>query len=326
MSNIDIKCSAERKLRFTQTHDGGVYILGSFNVDIVSEVEDFPKVGQTVHAYSTNFYPGGKGANQAAAAAKLSDSVHFSVKIGMDEFGDKAKTHLSGIEINSLTIFEDKAQPTGNAIILVSQKTGDNVITIDLGANETITREEIQKEWPLIQSSAVFLTQLENNFDITKTAVEYASASNTQVILNPAPYTDRVKELLPLIDIITPNETEAQDMAGIAVTNMDSVKEAAHIIHTMGAKNVIITLGSKGCLLFDGKTYTIFPPYKAVVVDTSGAGDSFNGSLASSLANGKSLHQSIRYASAFSSLAVEQKGASNMPDDFLVQARLQMNK
>ncbi len=299
-----------------------VYVLGSFNIDIVSGVSNFPKIGQTIRANSTNFYAGGKGSNQATAASKVSQYVHLTVKLGKDEFADKARSYLSSTNINTFSIFESETAPTGNAIIMVSEDEKNNMIAIDLGANESFTHEEIISEFQKIKRSKVFLTQMENNFDITKSAIELANGTDAVVILNPAPYSDQIKKLVKMVDIITPNETEASDLSGIHVNDLKSAKEAATIIHSMGVSIVIITMGADGCLLYDGETHTHFESFKAVVVDTVGAGDSFNGALAASLAKGEKLHYAVKYASAFASLAVEREGASNMPDDSLVIARL----
>ena len=141
-------------------------------------------------------------------------------------------------------------------------------------------------------------------------------------MLNPAPYIDECKSLIHLIDIITPNETEAQDLTGIKVTDLDTAQQAAKAIHAMGAKIIVMTMGSKGALMFDGQHYRHYPPYKAVVTDTSGAGDSFNGALAACLANEHPIDYAIKFASAYASLAVERKGASNMPEASLAEARL----
>ncbi|PSW20782.1 HTH domain-containing protein [Photobacterium sanctipauli] len=326
MMNLGNKYSQANAAAEKEANTSEVYILGSFNVDIVTEVSSFPTVGQTIHAKSTNFYAGGKGSNQATAAAKVSDAVHFTVKIGKDEFGEKARNYFSSTQLKSLTVMEDEEKPTGNAVVLVSESERDNMITIDLGANENIHEDEISDDLVRIQDAKVFLTQLENNFAITRMAVEYASRTNALVMLNPAPYVDDVKTIINMIDLITPNETEAEELSGVAIHSLEDAKKAAQVIHEMGPKIVIITLGSKGCLVFDGEAFHQFEPFKAVVADTSGAGDSFNGALAACLANGKPLFDAINYASAFASLAVERKGASNMPDDALVQARLALAK
>ncbi|MFA0077702.1 PfkB family carbohydrate kinase [Vibrio artabrorum] len=303
-----------------------VYVLGSFNVDIVSTINKFPKVGQTVKSLSTEFHPGGKGSNQATAASKVSENVHLTIKVGCDEFAEKARSYLSCTSISSFSIFENADKPTGNAIIMISEHDKDNIISIDLGANETFVFQDLLSEFDNISQSRVFLTQLENNFDITKLAIEYAWACDdiSTVMLNPAPYHPGVIELAPYVDIITPNETEATDLSGILVNDIDSAKKAAKIIHSMGFGIVIITLGSNGCVYFDGDDFIHYKAYKAMVVDTVGAGDSFNGSLAASIAKNATVDNAIKYAMAFASLAVEREGASNMPEHDMVLNRLNL--
>ncbi|MDX1303375.1 PfkB family carbohydrate kinase [Photobacterium sp.] len=302
--------------------DEMVFVLGSFNIDIVSELSEFPKVGETVRSISTNFYAGGKGANQATAAAKVNNNVHLMAKIGCDDLGKKASNYLSVTDVNSLTLLEDNEKPTGNAIVFVSKGTNNNFIAINLGANENIKKSEVVAAFDKIKKSKVFLTQLENNFDITKLAINLAKENNVPVILNPAPYNEVVKDILTSVDVITPNEIEAEGLSGIHIQSIEDAKKAAEIIHQLGVEVVIITLGSKGAVMFNGTEFKHYPSFKSVVVDTSGAGDSFNGSLAACLANKYSLDYAIKFASAFASLAVERKGASNMPSYDLVQNRL----
>lgn len=311
-----------RVLNKRLTSDVSVYVLGSFNIDITSEVESFPKVGETIKSLSTNFYAGGKGSNQALAAAQLSDAVHLTVKIGNDEFGEKAKKFLSGSKINSTTVFTTDEVPTGNAIIMTSNTEADNMIAIDLGANESFTYEEIVSEFGAIRNSRVFLAQLENNIEITKAALELAFSTDSLVILNPAPYSIEINHLIPFVDIITPNETEASAISGIEVHDLESAKSAAQLIYNMGSGIVIITMGAKGCLVYDGEKHHHVECYKSVVADTCGAGDSFNGALAAQLSSGKTILEAVKYASAFASLAVERKGASNMPTREQVEARI----
>jgi len=303
--------------------DGGIYILGSFNVDIVSETLMLPRIGQTIRSSSTHFYAGGKGTNQAVAAAKLNNNVHLAIKLGMDEFSEKARKYIANTEISSFTIFENEIASTGIALVWVSHATGDNMITIDLGANETFTQEDILFDLDIIKKCKLFLTQLENNFSITRFAIMQAKSFHALVLVNPAPYVSEVKDILHLIDIITPNKVEAEALSGRVITDIDSAKSAAQCIHQQGAKCVIITLGGQGCLLFDGLIFTYIPAYKSAVVDTSGAGDAFTGALAACIANGKALIDSVQYACAFASLKVERKGASNMPNSSLVYHRMQ---
>ncbi|MHC9244702.1 ribokinase [Aeromonas jandaei] len=303
-----------------------IYILGSFNIDIVLEINEFPKVGESVLAHSTKYYGGGKGANQAIAAAKINNHVHLTIKVGQDLFADRAKSYLANANIASLNILEDTEHPTGNAIILVSQPSGENKIAINLGANSHITVDDIIHDLDAIRDCRVFLTQLENNFDIMSLAITYAKKCGATTILNPTPYNECVKKILPFVDIITPNEVEASDLSGLVIKDNESAKLAAEIIYNMGVKNVIITLGDKGCHYFNGQRHIHLSGHKAAVIDSSGAGDSFNGSLAASIANGKSIEDALIFANAFASLKVERRGASNMPDISLVKARLLKNQ
>ncbi len=319
-SDSDFSIAPQPKERLL---DGGIYILGSFNVDIVSETMMLPQIGQTIRSSSTNFYAGGKGTNQAVAAAKINNNVHLAIKLGMDEFSEKARKYITNTEVSSFTIFENEIASTGIAIVWVSSTTGDNMISIDLGANETFTQEDILFDLEIIQNCKVFLTQLENNFPITRFAIMQAKSFQALVVVNPAPYVSEVKEILHLIDIITPNKVEAEALSGMAITDINSAKSAARHIHDHGAKCVIITLGNQGCVLFDGDSFTHVPAYKSAVIDTSGAGDAFTGALAGCIANGKKLIDSVQYASAFASLKVERKGASNMPNSALVYHRMQ---
>ncbi|WP_272676936.1 PfkB family carbohydrate kinase [Providencia huaxiensis] len=300
-----------------------VYILGSFNVDIVSEITALPQIGQTIRASATHFYAGGKGTNQAIAAAKINNNVHLTVKLGSDEFSKKAKRYLTKTEISSFSFLVNEVSPTGIAIVWVSDATGDNMISVTLGANETFTEEDVLLDIDIIRNCRVFLTQLENNFPITRYAIMQAKLGKAIIVLNPAPYVPEIKEILHLIDIITPNKIEAEALSGVVIDDINSAKNAAKSIHIQGAKSVIITLGSQGCLIFDGKVYTHIPAYKSAVVDTSGAADAFTGALAAYIANGKELVNAAQYASAFASLKVERKGASNMPSSSLVYHRKQ---
>lgn len=300
---------------------GKVCVFGSFNVDIVAKVARFPKNGETIVAKETTFGPGGKGANQALACHTAGARVHFATKVGRDQFNSFARQHFESCGLDSFTLYEAGDASTGSAVIYVNDE-GENFIAIGPGANHRITREEIADLLPFISESKVLLVQLENNFDALEGIIQLAKGLNVQVILNPAPYALEVERLIPQVDILTPNETEASAISGIEICDIQTAKEAATIIHDKGVKSVIITLGRQGSVLFDGERYTHIPAYNAVAVDTTGAGDAFNGALAASLAKGKNLIQAALYATAFASLAVEREGAANMPSDSLVEARM----
>lgn len=301
---------------------GKVCVFGSFNVDIVARVERFPRGGESLLALASSLGPGGKGANQATAASKAGAKVHFAAKVGKDQFSQLAADHLNASEIHSYTLYQSDSEPTGNAIIYVSQENGENMIAIYSGANKTITHNEVQAIASELSSSDVLLVQLENNLDAIVALIEMAHGLGKTVILNPAPCSDEIIQCLPFVDVITPNETEASLLSGVDVRDLDTAKEAALIIADMGAKKVLITMGSRGALLLDNKQFSHIRAFPAVTVDTTGAGDAFNGALAASLAAGNSLVQAATWASAFASLAVELEGASNMPDFEQATARL----
>lgn len=305
----------------SKTMVGKVCVFGSFNVDIVAKVNRFPKEGETLIAKEITFGPGGKGANQALASHSAGARVHFATKVGKDQFNQFARNHFDSSGLDSFSLYETAEASTGSAVIYVNDD-GENVIAISPGANHLVTDEEIAELVPYLADSKVLLVQLENNFDAIEGVMKLAKGVGTQVILNPAPYSPEVDKLIGYADLITPNETEASQISGIEVRDIDSAKEAARSIFNKGVANVIITMGQKGALLFDGEQFSLVPSYKAVAIDTTGAGDAFNGALCASLAMNKKLTQSMLHASAFASLAVEREGAANMPTNALVEARM----
>lgn len=304
---------------------GNVCVFGSFNVDIVAKVERFPKNGETLISRETTFGPGGKGANQAVAAHSAGANVHFSTKIGKDQFNQFVKDHFDSCGMDSLSIYESESAATGSAVIYVNDN-GENFIAICPGANQLITDDEVVKLLPYLKKSKVLLVQLENNLDAIYSVMKLAKDIDVKVILNPAPYTKGLDNLFIHADIITPNETEASEISGVNITDIESAKLAAKNIHEKGVENVIITMGKLGSVIYEGSQFYHVPSYSAVVVDTTGAGDAFNGALAASLAKGNNIFQSALYATAFASLAVEREGASNMPDNDLVEARIKQQK
>lgn len=300
---------------------GKVCILGSFNVDIVAKVRRFPQDGETLIAREVTLGPGGKGANQALAAHRAGAQVHFASKVGRDQFNSFACNHIESVGMNSLTLYESQEATTGSAVIYVNDE-GENMIAIFPGANHDVSDNDIAQLSPFIAESDVFVVQMENNVSATKLALKCAKDLGVMTILNPAPWSPEVAALLPFADIVTPNETEAMAMSGVQVHDIPSAMQAAKHIYDAGQCAVIITLGKQGCMIFDGEHYFHIPAFSAVAVDTTGAGDAFNGALAASLAKGETLPQAAWYASAFASLAVEQEGAANMPDETLVAARI----
>ena len=314
--------TARQHVQSLRPGGGKVCILGAFNVDIVAKVVRFPRGGESLLAQGSSLGPGGKGANQAMAASKAGAKVHFVSKVGKDQFSQFAFDHLSSSGIHSFRLYQSDCEPTGNAIIYVSQEDGENMIAIYSGANKTLTSDEIASMTAELANTDVLLVQLENNFDATLKAIQLARTLGVKVIMNPAPYSRDVLSCLHDIDIITPNETEASRLSGIEITNMDTAREAARTIAALGASRVIITMGSRGALLYDTQQFQHIPAFPALSVDTTGAGDAFNGALAAAIASGQSLAQAATFAAAFASLAVEREGASNMPAYQQVVSRL----
>ncbi|EAM3007341.1 DeoR family transcriptional regulator [Salmonella enterica] len=300
-----------------------VCVIGSFNVDIISYLPRLPAVGESLLANKFIFSPGGKGCNQALAASYADSDVHFITKVGADHFSEYAINFMNASKIHKSIIYQTQGTQTGTATILVNEDTGDNVIAIYPGANMTITPDEVVIQQEAIINANIVLLQLETNYSALRQAIALAQKNSIPVIINPAPYNDGVNSIIENIDYITPNETEAGLLAGIEVTDIASAREAAKIIHQKGVKTTIITLGSKGSLAYDGRKFIYSPAFPAVVKNTAGAGDAFNGALASGLAKGKPLESALCYASAFASLAVETANASDMPEHESVIHRIQ---
>lgn len=296
-----------------KTH-GKVFIMGSFNIDLVYRINDFPVSGETIRALSSCCLPGGKGSNQAIACLKAGARTHFTVKLGDDEFAQKALLFLRGLLFEQLTCFEQQQCATGSAVVMVAENAGDNAIVISPGANQKIKTDEVVSCYDAISKNDVFLTQMENNPDATGLALKFAHACGLITILNPAPWREEVRKLLPFATYVTPNLTEAAAIVGSTLVTDADIRDAAETIYAAGAQNVLITLGKEGCWLFDGNKHRRFPAFPAVNIDTSGAGDAFNGALAARLADRECIESSITYASAFASLAVEREGAANMPE------------
>ena len=273
-------------------------------------------------AQGSTLGPGGKGANQAMAASRAGARVHFVAKVGTDRFSQFAFDHLSSSDIHSFRLYQTDTEPTGSAIIYVSQENGENMIAIYPGANKTLTDAEIAELTHELTDADVLLLQLENNVEATRSAIRLAHALGVRIIMNPAPFSSEVVNVLPMIDVLTPNETEASRLSGIEICDMASARKAAQAIVAQGAQRVIITMGARGALLFDAPHCHVIPAFPALSVDTTGAGDAFNGALAAALAQGQPLLQAATWASAFASLAVEREGASNMPKRHQVITRL----
>lgn len=288
-----------------------VTVVGSFVVDLTSRAPHMPVPGETVLGRSFKLGPGGKGGNQAVAAARAGSQVTMITKLGDDEFGAIAVKSFKAAGINIDYTPITKEHPTGSAQIIVDD-AGENMIVVTLGACGTITREEVFAAEEVIKKSSVVVTQLETSRDAVMAAVELAHKYNVPAVFNPAPYNDNYpREILPMVSYATPNETEAGFMAGVVINDDESAILAASKIKGLGVKTVIITLGKRGCLIFNGTgDYTFVPAFKVEAVDTTGAGDAFNGGFAHAIEKGMDVKEAVRYASAVAAISVTRFGTA----------------
>lgn len=287
-----------------------ITVVGSYVVDLMSRAPHMPKVGETVLGGPFRMGPGGKGGNQAVAAARQGSKVYMVTKLGDDEFGELARQNFKKEHVDSKYVFVDPEESTGAALIIVDSN-GDNEIVVALGACGKLTAGDVAVSEDAIRDSAVVLVQLETSTEAVVKTVELASGHGVPVILNPAPYQEFPREILKHVSYITPNETEASLLSGVEVVDEAGALEAAKLMYGMGVPNVIITLGKNGCYLYNGgQSGTLFPAFKVDAVDSTGAGDAFNGGLAHGLAGGMSLGEAIRYANAVAGLSVTRIGTA----------------
>ena len=288
-----------------------ISILGIFVADISFSGPKIPTIGETILGNKYNVGPGGKGCNQAVAIARLGGKVNFISKIGRDEYGELALNTLKKNKIDTKNIIQDKNLQTGVAGILVDQNSGKNAINVIVGAPSTLKISEINKEINLIKKSKIFLTQLEVPKDVTLHCLKMAKENGCLTILNPAPASQINKEFYSNIDFFTPNETEAEFYTGIKITNEQEAKQAADKLIHLGIKKVIITLGEKGLFYSDGKEEIYLRASKVKVVDTTGAGDAFNGGLAFGLSKEKSIKECLELANKVAGISTTKLGAGD---------------
>ncbi|WP_313068627.1 ribokinase [Atlantibacter hermannii] len=287
---------------------GKLVVLGSINADHILNLESFPKPGETLTGSHYQVAFGGKGANQAVAAGRSGADIAFIACVGDDDTGRRVCTQLASDKIDITPVATIADESTGVALIFVNAE-GENVIGISAGANSALTPERVNVQHDLIAQASALLMQLESPVESVLAAAKIAKQNNTSVILNPAPARTLSDELLGLVDIITPNETEAEKLTGVKVESDDDAAQAAQRLHDKGINTVIITLGSRGVWASrDGKGQRV-PGFKVETVDTIAAGDTFNGALVTALLEGKALSDAIRFAHAAAAIAVTRRGA-----------------
>ena len=287
-----------------------IIVIGSINTDIVIQSEHLPAPGETVLGNKFFMNPGGKGANQAVAASRLGGAVAFIAKIGNDLFGRQALQHLKKEGIQTDHVITDAHHPSGVALIMVD-RNGENSIVVALGSNGCLVKEDIQQAQSFIEKAEYILMQLEIPLNTVEHVLETAFLLNKKTILNPAPAQHLSDTAFSKIYMITPNETEASFLSGIAVHDADSAKEAAVIIKKRGVKIVVITLGSKGAYVHSDDLSKLIeaPPVNAI--DTTAAGDVFNGALVVALSEGNGLEEAVSFACHAASIAVTRVGAQS---------------
>lgn len=287
-------------------------ILGSLNMDIVLKVENMAKIGETIFAKSLTTIPGGKGANQAVASKRMGSEVYMIGKVGVDSNGDFLVSQLAKDGINTEYVFKDNKETTGTAIINVNCE-GNNSIVVVPGANMNINLDEIKQSYSIIKDCDVIIAQFETPSEMTIEAFNYAKSQGIITILNPAPAKALDENLLKCTDIIIPNETEAYELTGILVEDLESAKKAADNFINMGVNYVIITLGSKGAALITKEKAELIPAIKVNAIDTTAAGDSFIGAVSSKLGaeelNFENLKKAIAFGNKVSSIVVQRSGA-----------------
>ncbi|MNH01760.1 Ribokinase [compost metagenome] len=286
-------------------------------------VPHFPRPGETLTGHSYQVVPGGKGANQAVAAARLGAEVSFIARIGDDAIGRQMKAGFAADGIEVSAVEQDERLPTGIAIIYVSDE-GENSIGLSTEANGALDTAMVRRHEALIAGAHTLLLQLEVPLESVFEAARLARSHGTRVVLNPAPAQPLSAELLALVDLITPNQTEAELLTGVKVTDEASAAQAAARFHQMGIADVMITLGSQGVYCSNGRQQALIPGFRVEAVDTTAAGDTFNGALLAAELAGADFHSAVRFAHGAAALSVTRFGAqSSIPGKQEVDTFLQ---
>lgn len=285
-----------------------ITVIGSSNTDLVVQTPSFPKPGETIMGDAFNTFAGGKGANQAVAAARLGGDVSFIAKVGQDDFGDAAIKGFENDHINTKFIYRDETQPSGVAIIMIDS-SGENVIVVSPGANNELKPDDIDMASEAIVQTDMVLVQLEIPIETVSRVLYLATEKGKKVVLNPAPASILEDDLFTMIYVITPNETEVELLTSIKVTDEASASRAASVLLKKGVQNVLITLGEKGAFFKNDIEEFLVPTTEVEVIDTTGAGDTFNGALTVALSEGKSWREAIAFANSAAGISVSRLGA-----------------
>lgn len=301
----------------------GVAILGVFVADVAFRAARQPAMGETIIGSDFKLGPGGKGSNQSVAAARAGAAVTFISKLGKDEFGAIARATWTKEGVKA-RVAEATDMPTGAAYIFIDERTGENAIIVVPGAAGSITPEDVDAASDVIRASSVFITQLEQPPAAAKRGLEIARAAGTITVFNPAPAVPIDDSFYPLCDYLTPNETEASALSGLPVGSIDEARRAGDHFLAKGVGAALITLGEAGALLHTAEQSTLVPAFRSgPVVETTGAGDAFNGGFATALAEGIGPLEAVRFGCAVAGISVTRAGtAPSMPSRAEVAALL----
>ena len=284
-----------------------ICVIGSINMDLVVNVGEMPKKGQTLIGSNFKEVPGGKGANQAVAASRLGANVCMVGKVGSDGFGQNLLNQLKNNNVDTKYIQIEEGA-SGVALITVD-KNAENAIVVSPGANFKLAQKDIDNCIDAIKESNVVVIQLETPIDTIKYALEKSKELDKFTILNPAPAVKLGDDIIKNVDLLTPNETELEILSGVSINNEDDILKAAQVMLEKGVKKLIVTLGSKGSLYIDKENKIFKKSYKVDAIDTTAAGDSYTGAIAVSLSQGKNVEDAIDFASKVGALCVTKEGA-----------------
>lgn len=287
-----------------------VTVFGSFVVDLMARAPRLPVPGETVLGSFFKQGAGGKGFNQGIAAHKSGGDVTMITKLGRDSLAGVATDAMDSVGLSKDHLFYSETEPTGVALISVDENTSQNEIIIVPGACATISDEDIASVADRIKESAYLLLQLEVNQDANEKVAAMAKAAGVKVIVNTAPYSPVTDEFLSGCYLVTPNEVEAEELTGICVSDLESADKAADVFKDRGVQNVVITLGSRGVYVNEDGKSEIVPAYKVNAIDTTGAGDAFNGGLLTALSEGKTISEAARFANALAAISVQRIGTT----------------
>jgi ribokinase len=287
-----------------------VVVVGSFIVDITGFANRFPKDGETVIGSAVRIGPGGKGSNQATAVSRAGADVVMITKIGSDVLSNIAHEHYSAEGMSEKYIYKTDKAGTGTAFIEVNETSGENRIIAIKGANELLSAAEVAAAEDEIASCDAVLAQLETCNEAVEELMRLAKKHGKTIVLNPAPYLPVPDGFFDGVDYLTPNETEAEFYSGVPVESPEDAERAALKLLEMGVKNVIVTLGKKGAFFTDGKNKMLVPTTDLKAVDTTGAGDAFNGGFAVALSEGMDIGRALKFANCTASISVTRLGTS----------------